>query len=432
MRGLLRGTPPRGCENPNAWRNKSGEIKLKFVAQDTRERPLSSAKIEQSKGCRLLTGAFIFGATFLVAMIAMQRGVSVYDEGLILTGAMRVGEGAVPHRDFYANYGPAQFFTVAAIFKLFGASILVERTWDLVVKAGIACLIYVTASRLMGRLFAAAVTATCIVWLAFLGMTSSYPIWPSLFFILLGILPIFSLFDGRYSVAGLLAAGLCIGFVVLFRYDVGFLACAAESAVLSAFGLFGRIEGGTRLRRMAALLLPFWLGTAFVVVPLFVAYAATGVISDFIFQMLEFPSKNYARTRALPFPGFSSTGGVAGNVLDVIVYFPVLVVIASIAWLRSRAPRGDESVLPAEWDWKLVLLATLVFALFFKGVVRVGALQMALSIIPAFITFGALAEQIFLRRNQPSRRTTATLVIAALVVSASATLPVAPAFGRLH
>jgi len=162
--------------------------------------------------------------------VEINHDVGIYDEGIMLTGAMRVVQGALPHRDFYANYGPGQFFTLAAIFKLFGPSILVERIWDLVVKAGIAFLVNVIASNLMERLFATAVTAACILWLAVLGFPS-YPVWPSLFFILLGILPLFRLFDGRYSVAGLLAAGLCIGFVVLFRYDVGFFACTAESAV---------------------------------------------------------------------------------------------------------------------------------------------------------------------------------------------------------
>ena len=196
---------------------------------------------------------------------------------------MRVAQGALPHRDFYANYGPGQFFALAGIFKLFGPSIIAERIWDLVVKAGIACLVNVIAWGLMGRCFATAVTAVCILWLAVLGFPS-YPVWPSLFFILLGILPLFRLFDSPFSVAGLLVAGLCIGFVVLFRYDVGFFACTAEFAVLMAFGFFGHADHRTRLRRIASLLFPFWIGAALVIVPLFVAYATTGIIPDFRFS----------------------------------------------------------------------------------------------------------------------------------------------------
>jgi hypothetical protein len=85
------------------------------------------ARIKKTNGSPLCTAAFVFCAAFVAGAIAMQRDVSIYDEGIILTGARRVAQGALPHRDFYANYGPGQFFTLAAIFKLFGPSIFVER-----------------------------------------------------------------------------------------------------------------------------------------------------------------------------------------------------------------------------------------------------------------------------------------------------------------
>ena len=396
---------------------------MSLAAYDIRKLQFFRARIKETNRGRLCALAFVFCAAFILGAVEINHDVGIYDEGIMLTGAMRVVQGALPHRDFYANYGPGQFFTLAAIFKLFGPSILVERIWDLVVKAGIACLVNVIASNLMGRLFATAVTAACILWLAVLGFPS-YPVWPSLFFILLGILPLFRLFDGRYSVAGLLAAGLCIGFVVLFRYDVGFFACTAESAVLAAFGVFGRVDA-TRLRRIASLLFPFWIGTALVVVPLLVAYTATGIIPDFIFQILEYPSKNYAAMRSLPFPGFDPTKGIGQINSSSIVYFPPLVFLASLAGtarLYRRAALGGENALSSGWGWKLAVLSALVFMLYLKGLVRVSAIHMALSVIPAFITFGAVAEQAFGKDLPRSRRAFVTLLIAALTVSSFASL----------
>jgi hypothetical protein len=397
---------------------------MSLETHDMREIQFFRAKNKKTARSRFYALAFVFCAAFILGAIDIIHDVGIYDEGIMLTGAMRVAQGALPHRDFYANYGPGQFFTLAAIFKLFGPSILVERIWDLVVKAGIACLVNVIASSLMGRLFATAVTAACILWLAVLGFPS-YPVWPSLFFILLGILPAFRLFDGRYSVAGLLAAGLCIGFVVLFRYDVGFFACAGESAVLTAFGLSGRMDARTRLRRIASLLFPFWIGTALIVVPLFVAYAATGIIPDFIFQILEYPSKNYAAMRSLPFPGFDPTKGIEQINSSSIVYFPPLVLLASLAGsaqLYGRAAVGGENAPSTGWGWKLAVLSALVFMLYLKGLVRVSAIHMALSVIPAFITIGAVAEHAFCEHLPRSRRTFVTLVIAALAVSSFASL----------
>jgi hypothetical protein len=60
----------------------------------------------------------------------MGRDINVYDEGLIVFGAIRVMNGDVPYRDFYANYGPAQFYVLAGLFKVFGPSILISRIWD--------------------------------------------------------------------------------------------------------------------------------------------------------------------------------------------------------------------------------------------------------------------------------------------------------------
>jgi hypothetical protein len=70
-------------------------------------------------------------AVFTLALLAlcMDRWVNAYDEGIILEGAERLLAGALPHRDFCAIYGPAQFAAVAAIFKLVGPSIIAARIW---------------------------------------------------------------------------------------------------------------------------------------------------------------------------------------------------------------------------------------------------------------------------------------------------------------
>jgi hypothetical protein len=51
----------------------------------------------------------------------------------------------------------------------------------------------------------------------------------------------------------------------------------------------------------------------------------------------------------------------------------------------------------------LGVLSALVFTLYLKGLVRVSAIHMALSVIPAFITFGAVAEQAFGKHLPRSR-----------------------------
>jgi hypothetical protein len=60
-----------------------------------------------------VTTALVFVVSFLVVALVMSLEIGAFDEGIILTGAMRVAAGEVPHRDFYANYGPGQFYVLA-------------------------------------------------------------------------------------------------------------------------------------------------------------------------------------------------------------------------------------------------------------------------------------------------------------------------------
>src|SRR5262249_60771523 len=116
----------------------------------------------------------------LVLLFASMNGdVMRYDEGLVLFGAVRVLHGDVPYRDFYANYGPAQFYVLDGLFKVFGPSILVGRVWDLVIKAMSVTLAYGILRRLGGQGIALIGSAFTLIWLAALGF-HGYPIFPCL------------------------------------------------------------------------------------------------------------------------------------------------------------------------------------------------------------------------------------------------------------
>ncbi len=51
----------------------------------------------------------IFSFSILFLLISMARFANVYDESLVLVGATRVLEGAVPHRDFYVPLWAGEF-----------------------------------------------------------------------------------------------------------------------------------------------------------------------------------------------------------------------------------------------------------------------------------------------------------------------------------
>lgn len=376
--------------------------------------------ISESRSLFRIIAAFLI--SFALVTVLTSRHVVVYDEGLILTGAMRVASGAIPHRDFYANYGPGQFYALSGLFDVFGQTVLVERLYDAVVKAGIACLVYAISLGLMRGLFAILVTAVCVLWLGSLGYPG-YPLWPSLFFILLSVLPLFAIFDRSHSGFRLILSGFCAGVVVLFRYDMGALAVFALSFSLALFGLVK--SGGWRwvtFRGIAALLIPFWCGAALVILPLFAAYAFNGVINDFVFQIIQFPAANYAQMRSLPFPPIWRTGKAIvyfwrnGN---AIVYLPPLAIIAYIAIAITEYRQGDVSDKYKAANWTAFVIATLVIGLYFKGVVRVMPLHMAASILPSLILIGFAGERFMRGGRFRTRPALAVLLLAAVVCTAA-------------
>src|SRR3954468_24470458 len=115
------------------------------------------------------SGRFILllGFAFAFLLLAIQRDLNIYDEGSILVGAMRIANGDVPHRDFFTLYGPAQFYVLASLFKLFSPSVLVERLWDTLVRALIATIVFLIVEKCGARREAYFAYGASLIWLGF-------------------------------------------------------------------------------------------------------------------------------------------------------------------------------------------------------------------------------------------------------------------------
>jgi len=168
----------------------------------------------------LLQLALVFCCSYLVLFFGMSRHPIVYDEGLILTAAMRVAAGQIPHRDFYANYGPAQFYLIAGLFRLFGETVLIERVFDFVLKALVVTSVFAIASAYCRRSIAACTAILTILWLFGLSGSGSTIIPVSLLNLIASAL-LLPVFVRRVSIRRVLAAGAVAGIATLFRYDTG-------------------------------------------------------------------------------------------------------------------------------------------------------------------------------------------------------------------
>src|SRR5450756_455519 len=95
--------------------------------------------------------SILLSISALYISLGITRALNIYDEGLILYGAQRVLWGQVPYRDFWSVYSPGQFYALAALFRVFGSSVLVERIWDTIFRAGVALVCYLLAKRFAPR-----------------------------------------------------------------------------------------------------------------------------------------------------------------------------------------------------------------------------------------------------------------------------------------
>jgi hypothetical protein len=339
--------------------------------------------------------AFVFLVSFIVLYLGMNRGFDFYDEGLILVGAMRVAAGQIPHRDFYANYGPGQFYTLAWLFDLFGRSILVERIYDLTIRATIVTVAYGITKYYCRKWIVVCTTIVCGFWLFSSGLpTLAYPIIPILLLSLVGSIVLLPAFQRDVAWQRMATAGALTGLVALFRYDVGAALMFVQTCSIGIAALLGQRRTSARWHAATSAMLPYWAGMAALFLPVALLYMAVAPIHPFIHDAILFPAKYYVRARRFPFPGIHWR-----SLENIALYLPVPVALVSIYSVIASASRFVNPSKDAEWlrgNQKqkafLIVFGLVTVVFYFKGVVRISVVQMLLALIPMVITLAVLYE----------------------------------------
>ena len=86
--------------------------------------------------------ALLAAGAAALAGFTILRGYEPHDEGLMLAWAGRVANGQWPYRDFWSNYAPGQTVVLAALWKVFGPSLLAWRILRIALDAVVAVLVY--------------------------------------------------------------------------------------------------------------------------------------------------------------------------------------------------------------------------------------------------------------------------------------------------
>jgi hypothetical protein len=337
----------------------------------------------------------VFLVTYLFLAAGMSRRPGMYDEGITLTGAMRVAAGQVPHRDFYFIYGPAEAYILAGLFKVFGPSLLVERLFDLLIKALIVTAVYAIALSYSRRSIAIFVSIVTVMWV--FGLIGwGYAITPVSLLNLVGSALILPVFVGRVSTRRMLAAGAVSGAASLVRYDTGIALLGIHACVISVAVYLRSTGTANRLRIFASTFWPYLLGFALLTVPPALYYFSVAPLAPLLHDIILFPSKYYHRSRNLPFPAIDLKG-----LENLGVYLPIAIACMSLYILiRSFLQAGGNAASRAEstprddaWRGFLITFGLLLVVMYLKGLVRVSPGQVHLAVIPSLLLIAVLFQQ---------------------------------------
>ena len=322
--------------------------------------------------------------SLLTFFLTEDKRLTLFDEGLILVGGQRVSAGALLHRDFYFNYGPAQIYILSFLFRIFSPSVWVERAWDALARSGVVVFVFLLCARVGSRRAAWLAAIASLISLAHFGF-HGYPVFPALAAVLAGALCLLAVFEQSRSPLWLVAGGFCTGIALLFRYDIGIFVFAAEAIVVTAWFLAQSRESG-RASDVILALMRFSAGLAIIAIPLGTAYLLFGVARDFLFDVVSFSAGSYVTMRSLPFPGLAA---LKRSPSEVAVYLPPIVIAASALAVLFSWRRWKHN--PALWLALLLMALTGVF--FAKGFVRVSAVQMAMAIISSITLVAVVANR---------------------------------------
>jgi hypothetical protein len=278
---------------------------------------------------RSITGkATIWAAFWSVLAVVYFSGLltlapDVYDEGLIVTGAARILHGQLPYRDFNTGYPPAQFYTVAGVFSVFGATLLAERVWDTVWRLSTVGLAIVLARAATPGQRAHPLLPICF------GLVTGASGW-HLYPMISGMLPCLAavwcavLYLNQRGVRWLFFSGLAAGAAVLYRHDLAACVCGAVTVAVCYRAMAERKPGWFKFPAV------FWAGVLLVVAAPALYFWLSVPHNALVRWLIEFPRMNLL-ARRLPLPG-------PGSLLAWInFYMPLAIVVAAAATLRQTA-----------------------------------------------------------------------------------------------
>jgi hypothetical protein len=350
-------------------------------AIESRLQRLLGASAKAPTVSAILSAVALIGAAIVFQLPELHGPGTLYDEGLLAYGSVRVMDGQLPYRDFWSLYPPGHFYALALLFKLFGPSIIVERASDVVVSACLAFSLFSVAKRLSNGAVAFLAWAVVLLWLAHMRLFGS-PIFAATLFLVLALRLLIRFLDHR---KGLWIAGFLLGVAALFRHDLAAPAIAVQSVVLFVFAFrYWTDEARAPAHRAwiaTRQLLPLFGGAAIVVMPVAGVFLLTVPATDLLQQFVTYPLTVYPRMRALPYPELLPENHAFYSP------FPIYAGAMFLAAVLVHRARTDRDRVTAWSMWVVLLVGVCSFL---AVQLRMDANHLAPFFLPALVLVPAL------------------------------------------
>ncbi len=269
----------------------------------------------------------------------------IFDEGIILTGADRVVNGAVPYKDFWSIYPPGNFFLLSFWFELFGTSVLTERIYGIMINA---CL----STALVVILYKCRIRITYILTGYFLSLLiigaiklPTYPVFPALLFIYISTIFFIAYLKTGQTVS-LVLAGVFITVGSLFRHELAGFAC-----ISFVIGLIYMAFRSDQVKTKHGLI--FLLAVLLAGLPFLLYFSYVIGFDNLYVHLIKTPAMIMPNFRWLPYP-------TSFSFITVLFYLVPLTLVAGVltAIIALKQNRKIEPV-------HVVVLLFSVMGLFF-------------------------------------------------------------------
>lgn len=246
------------------------------------------------KNNQILIIFIILFFSVLLFLFDIYDGISIYDEGIILTGASQVLHGSIPYKDFWTMYGPAQFYLVAGWMYIFGENVISPRIMSLIIMISTALIFSIFLKKIKCGFQVLPIITFLIFSCAYRLFDRSVS--SAFFLVILGLYIFYKsieLKEKKYY----LMLGLICGFIIFFRQDLGLFSFVGF--VISYLVLYLKNKN---LLNNKILISYYLIGFFIVIISIGLYFLSHVSFEDLYTQLYFIPTKIFPDYRGISYP----------------------------------------------------------------------------------------------------------------------------------